>query len=107
MSARVILTPTAEKQVAEAHEWWLEHRSEARTGLADEFEEALLLLAEHPKIGRAVDPPLPAGVRYWLLRRTKHHVFYRLEEDGRVVRILAVWNGERACPPLLGEPEAR
>jgi plasmid stabilization system protein ParE len=101
MSARVVLTPTAVRQAEAAHAWWLANRPDARTQLLDELQESLGLLATHPKLGRFVPPPLPRGVRYWLLRRTRHHVFYRQEGRGHVVRILAVWSAERGEPPAL------
>jgi hypothetical protein len=41
-----------------------------------------------------------SGVRYVLLRSTRYHVFYTIDDDGIV--ILSVWSSVRGTGPDLG-----
>lgn len=89
MSLRVILTPEAEDDIAEAITWY----GRKRNGLSEEFllcvEEALERIGRHPHGATEVYP----GVRRVLLRRFPYGVFYQVTSD--LIATIAVYHNSR------------
>jgi plasmid stabilization system protein ParE len=79
--------------------WWKANRRAAPDLFLRELEEAVALIANSPTLGRdANDEDLP-GVRRVLMRRTRHHVYYRV--TGEALDVLAIGHGARGERPTL------
>jgi plasmid stabilization system protein ParE len=102
VSAQVVFSERAGKQVDAADLWWRANRPAAPDLFAEELGDASLLLAEVPDIGQ---PFLGArryrNVRRLLLRRTQHHVYYVHDDPPTVVQVIAVWPTRRRKPPAM------
>jgi plasmid stabilization system protein ParE len=99
MSRRTILyTHGAARDVKAIDDWWRGHRLESPNLFITELRKTVAILAVAPMIGVAASSERIAGVRRALLRRTGHHVYYRVRDD--LVEVLAVWHGARAEGPF-------
>lgn len=89
MNLPLIITPEAERDIAEAKAWY----DRKRSGLGDSFllsvEEALDRIRRLPEAGREVFP----GVRRVVVRRFPYGVFSRLEPT--CIAIIAVYRNLR------------
>ena len=99
MAGRVLLTPEAREQARIVDAWWKEHRPHAPSLFEEEPSIALTTLAGAPTAGRPYANPRVSQVRRLLLRATRHHVYYRIEEDAVIV--LAMWSAVRGSGPDL------
>jgi plasmid stabilization system protein ParE len=96
----VQLTAPAARQLAQARDWWLEHRDKAPWALDQDIDGLILLLEERPElIGRPVES-MPA-VRRVFLRRVRYFVYFEIVDEGDRVEILAVWHASRGSDPDL------
>lgn len=98
-SAPVLLAPEARDEARVIDAWWREHRPLAPRLFEEELSNALALLAGAPMIGSPYPHPLHRGVRRFLLRSTRYHVYYRLENDAVIV--LSIWSAVRDSGPDL------
>lgn len=66
----VEFVPTAARQVADARDWWFEHRDKAPFAFDDDLEELLSILEDSP---RAIGVPVAQrpGVRRAVMRRVR------------------------------------
>jgi hypothetical protein len=64
---------------------------------AEELDAALDTISTFPNAGGLYHPRL--GIRRLLLRATRHHVYYVIDDFG--ILILAVWGAVRGRPPDL------
>ena len=74
-------------------EWWRINRPAAPDLFKDELAHAMALISALPKAGRSMRRAGISGVRYVLLRSTRYHVFYTIDDDG--ILILSVWSAVR------------
>jgi hypothetical protein len=44
---------------------------------------------------------------WWMMRRTKHHVYYLHDERNAVVYIIAMWGAPKVGIPTLFDPRER
>ena len=94
----VSFTARAEAELREAVAFW---ESQGARGLfASELASTLAELTETPKIAPLFLPRAERGVRRALLRRTKQHVYYRVDDEPRRIVILAIWHARRPDPDL-------
>jgi plasmid stabilization system protein ParE len=99
VSFRVVFTAEAEDQARVIGDWWRENRR----GSPDKFEDEL-----DAAVGRLRDAPLPAQVYRsdptvyrTLLRVTRNHVYFTIDEDHALVTIVNIWGGLRGRDPWL------
>ena len=94
----VRFTVSADVQRRQAIEWWLEHRPSNPLLLVEEIKSACELLCNAPHAGlRLAKAP---GVRRYLLRHTRYHLYYTVESETEIV-IHALWHAQkRGGPPL-------
>lgn len=96
----VEFTAPAARQLAEARDWWLEHRDKAPWAFDEDIDGLFALLEERPElIGRPVES-VP-DVRRVFLRRVRYFVYFEIVDDGDRVEILAIWHGSRGSGPDL------
>jgi len=98
---RLVVTKKAESQIRSAADWWVENRGSATKVLTDELEGAFNLITLHPFSGAAATNVRLAGVRRVLLRRTRFHVYYKVNESQQIVQILAFWHTSRGSGPTV------
>lgn len=95
---RVRFTFTAQQHVAREKAWWLENRDHTEV-FAEEFEQALKIVAMLPGAGTVyTGSPVP-GVRRVYLRRVALHLYYTFDDDEVVIR--ALWGAHRERGPQL------
>ncbi len=98
---RVEIAAPARAQVRAISRWWVENRAQHPDLFREELQQAVTLLRAVPWAGPAHPSPLHPDVRRTLLRRTKHHLYYVVDEARRVVTIVAVWHTSRGSGPPL------
>jgi plasmid stabilization system protein ParE len=98
---KISFTEVAEDHVRAIDAWWREHRTAAPALFANELAATISLLRSLPQAGRRVRRRGVRGVRLFLLRATRYHLFYSLMHDE--VRVLAVWSAVRGAGPDLRE----
>lgn len=90
----------AERQIREAAAWWAENRTAAPNLLADDLDGALDLIEEFPYAGEAVRHRR-GTLRRVLLSRVSYHLYYSVDEESRIVNVLALWHTSRGSKPRL------
>lgn len=101
MTFRVQVTDEARRQLFEIDEWWTQNRPKAPDLVHEEFARVISLLAATPSAGRVHIETESATYRRLLLRRSRFHVYYVIDESARVVVVTAIWNGARGHGPVL------
>jgi len=101
LRATVRILPEALQQVADADDWWREHRADAPYLFAEEWDQALSLLEEQPEAGHLAPRGRLRNLRVLLLKETLRHVYYDFDAAAGEVLIRAVWGAVRGRPPPL------
>ena len=101
MNYRVQLTAEARRQLQEIDEWWTVNRPKAPALVLRELARATSLLSTMPMAGKIYRRATSANYRRLLLRRSRFHVYYLVDEAERAVRIVAIWNAVRGHGPDL------
>lgn len=98
---RVELAPAALAQAEAVEAWWRVNRADASGLFLDELTATIRTLETAPRIGGVyVGSSLP-DVRRLYMPRTRHHLYYRVDEDAVLVRIHAVWHSARGSSPSI------
>jgi plasmid stabilization system protein ParE len=95
----VVFQRRAAREIEAVDEWWRAHRTAAPELFVSELDAMLSALALMPTLGSPAKGERAPGVRRVLLRRTRHHVYYRVRDD--VLEVLAVWHAARGAGPGL------
>ena len=93
------VSPQAERHIQAIASWWAANREAAPTLFKEELGGAFRLISGAPEAGKPYRLSPLDGVRRILLRRTRYHIYYRVEVDE--VRVLAVWHNARGQQPEL------
>jgi plasmid stabilization system protein ParE len=96
----VAFTARATNQTRRALAWWRENRPAAPDLLEQELRSVLALVAAAPSLGAVARDPRIEDVRRVLLRRTRYHVYYRVDAAAERLDVLAVWHSNRREPSL-------
>ena len=102
MSVKIVTSPQADDDIRTIDGWWRENRPAARGLFADELTEAMALLAASPGSGRRYRHEHVPGLRRIILRSTRYHLYYVVDDD--LVTVLAVWSAVRGRGPKLPRP---
>jgi plasmid stabilization system protein ParE len=102
VSLPVVTTEIADEDIRRIDSWWRENRSAAPDLFREELAECFAGIAQSPRIGHTYKSRRVLGVRRFLLRSTRHHVYYVIE-PARVI-VLGVWSSVRGRGPALGRP---
>jgi plasmid stabilization system protein ParE len=97
VNVRTAATAVAQAKAIDA--WWRSNRLAAPDLFADELAQATALIADLPKAGRVTRRSGLPGIRYILLRSTRYHVFYTVDDAG--ILILSIWSAVRGTGPDL------
>ncbi|MBI2567921.1 MAG: type II toxin-antitoxin system RelE/ParE family toxin [Candidatus Schekmanbacteria bacterium] len=98
---RIVVARRAEAQIEAIDRWWYRNRLDAADLFLDELESPLDRLAEYPGEGTLYPAAPPGNIQRILMRRTRYHVYYIVDETARHVCVLAVWHAARGRPPRL------
>lgn len=102
MNYRVQLTAEARRQLQEIDEWWTVNRPKAPALVLRELARARDVVAlDDAMAGKVYRRATSASYRRLLLRRSRFHVYYMVDEGERAVRIVAIWNAVRGHGPDL------
>jgi plasmid stabilization system protein ParE len=96
----VAFTARATKQTRRALTWWRESRPAAPDLLEQELRSVLALVAAAPMLGAVARDNRIKDVRRVLLRRTRYHVYYRVQVAAGRLEVLALWHTSRRDPLL-------
>ena len=101
MRRDVVVAEPAERQLGIIDDWWRQNRPAATELFEQEFASATETLATHPGVGAPVRRRRVKGLRRFLLRATRYHVYYVATD--RVVFVLAVWSAVRGSGPPISQ----
>ena len=100
MSWRVLVSGPARAQLRVIGKWWIANRPKAPELFEEEVDRGLAFLAEAPLMGAHVSLRRP-GMRRLLLRKSRYHLYYTIDETAGVVEVRAVWHTSRGKTPRL------
>jgi plasmid stabilization system protein ParE len=100
-SYRVLLAARVEDQIREAEEWWRQARPSAPHRFREELVAVLERLATMPHTGAPYRPFGRLAIRRLLLRRSRYHVYYSIDEAAGAVLVRAVWHSARGRSPRV------
>jgi plasmid stabilization system protein ParE len=96
---RVLVAPTARRQIGALATWWNANRGAARVRVEDAFESAVGAMSEHPGLGPAYQPD--PRYRTWRLKGTPYVLFYRIDAPAETIWIVVAWSAVRGSGPEL------
>jgi plasmid stabilization system protein ParE len=99
VSLPVRVTPEAEAQIRQIDDWWRAHRAAMAGLFLEELAQCLTTVGHAPRIGRSYPQSPVPGIRRFLLKRTRYHVYYVASAED--VRVLAIWHAQRGAGPPL------
>ncbi len=97
MRCAVVVAEPAGAQLRVIDDWWRSNRLAAPGLFTEEFASAVETLAAYPSVGTPVRRRRFKGLRRFLLRATRYHVYYVATD--RTVTVLAVWSAVRGSGP--------
>ena len=92
-------TSLADLQILELDLWWRANRDKAPNLFEEELAIAFETISKAPGVGKPYASPDVSGVRRILMRATRHHVYYVVQDDQ--VLVLAVWGAVKKLGPDL------
>ena len=97
---RVRFTPEARHAVREKRTWWEQHRTKAPRLFVEELAGIVAKLRDGADEERQ-QYAAHGGRVIWriLMPKTRHHVYYRLNDVAGEVEILLVWNAVAGAAP--------
>ena len=98
MTRQVQISARAAAQVQRQAAWWEANRTAAPGAVAEDFGEAVKLLAKQPGVGSKYEGSRTPGVRRLYLGRLSYFIYYKA--DVKTLRVLAFWSASRAKQPV-------
>jgi plasmid stabilization system protein ParE len=98
VARQILISKRAAAQVQRRAKWWEENRPAAPGAVAEDFGEAVKLLAEQPGIGSKYEGTRTLGVRRLYLGRIEYFIYYKA--DVKTLRVLAFWGASRGKQPV-------
>jgi plasmid stabilization system protein ParE len=98
VTRQVQISKRAAAQVQRQAAWWEANRPAAPGAVAEDFSEAVKLLANQPGVGSKYEGSRTPGVRRLYLGRLSYFVYYKA--DAKRLRVLAFWSASRAKQPV-------
>jgi hypothetical protein len=97
---QIVTSDKARRQLEKEDEWWSRNRDSPDL-FADDFEQALSHLKAAPDSGQQYCHVRGRLIRRWLMKKSRHHVYYWHDRTTDVLNILAVWSATRGHGPPL------
>jgi plasmid stabilization system protein ParE len=99
---RVGFAPDALDHVERLRSWWEANRLAAPHLFDEEFVAAVRQLETAPSTGVVYPHPRVSDeIRRLLMPRSRHHVYYTVDDAASLVWIVAVWHASRGQGPPL------
>lgn len=95
------VSKTAQRQADKIEDWWVANRPAAPSLFTDELEHVFRHICEIAGAGVRWPTSKRPTLRRILMPRTLNHVYFRVDEDKRVVHVFAVWGAPRERGPKL------
>lgn len=95
----VRFAPEAREAIRDKRAWWERKRDEAPELFVIELREVVAKLRVAPTEG-AQRYVTHRGKRIWrhLMKKTRHHVYFRIDKAAGVVEVITVWNAQGGKP---------
>ena len=100
MIRRVLVAEPADLQIQGIETWWQRNRPASPELFAREFAWAVDFLSACPTMGTPIRAN-PKEIRRVYLKKTRYHIYYRLDHAAQVVEIRAVWHTARGTSPKV------
>jgi plasmid stabilization system protein ParE len=97
---KVIISKRATRAAERIAARWEEH-ADYRGVFSREFLEAIDLLETTPGPGAPFPTLRHPELKRLLLRKSRCHLYFEIDERRQTIRILHVWDGRRERPPSL------
>jgi hypothetical protein len=97
---KALISKRAARAVERIDARWREH-ADHRDLFALEFADAIDRLETTPGPGTPFPTPKRPALKRLLLPKSRCHVYFEIDLDKQVVRILHVWDGRRERAPKL------
>ena len=96
--ARVVFTPTARAHLQEIHCYIAQDSPRAAKSLAQRLRTEAARLADYPEMGRIVPEYATSMLRELIVG--SYRLIYRVDDGGKVIRIVGIIHGSRLLPRL-------
>jgi plasmid stabilization system protein ParE len=97
---RVEFSPAADRHAERIQDWWVENRQKSPGLFRREVAVAIRQLSRAPETGRLYNGGEVPSMRRLLLPRTRHYIYFTIDEPARLVRVHAVWHASRGTGPV-------
>jgi plasmid stabilization system protein ParE len=101
LTYRFHVAPSAEAQIRDAANWWIENRPKAPEAFAEDVERAFEIISSLPGTGEPVFHSRLKGLRRLLMGRVRYHLYYHVDQERETVEVLALWHTSRGTTPTL------
>ncbi len=102
MSYRLRVAPRAASQIRKAADWWLANRPKAPHAFEEDLEKAFGLVTSLPQAGQKVHHSRISRLLRVLMGRVRYYIYYQVETEKELVKVLALWHASRTGHPRLG-----
>lgn len=92
---KVVVAPEALVEIVQIAAWWTKNRPRAPRLFQNEMDDALVLIASHPEIGRTARSRRVGNARAVELLRSRYRVYYQVQPETREVLVMHVHHGSR------------
>ncbi|HET9954214.1 MAG TPA: hypothetical protein VFQ61_06910 [Polyangiaceae bacterium] len=97
---KIVVTVRARREIERIDAWWRANRDHQDL-FKEELAEAEDFLASTPELARVYVIRGKRKVRWLLLRKTEVKLYFWLDEQHAVVRIVSAWGGRRGHTPKV------
>lgn len=97
---KVEIAKRARRAAVRINERWAKRGNNPRL-FAQELLDSLRHLKNIPHAGTSKPTPKRPKLHRFLMEKTKCHLYFEVDEERGVVKIIAIWNGQRGQEPKL------
>ena len=99
---QVRFSSTAQDLVRLADAWWTVHREKAPGLFTEELAAVVERLTAMPLTGESYRESRGQEVRRMLMRKTRYHVYYVVDDNRNLVEVVSIWHSTKGRGPDLG-----
>jgi len=97
----IIYSPEARACLSTINTWWRANRNKNPNLFDDEVERVTGLLENSPEIGHVYKVRGGVTIHRVLLEKTRHYLYYWIDEDDGVIVVASVWGTPLGHGPPL------